>query len=155
MVVCLVDLVKLWPDWANVGQLFFTSVFLVHLQQNAWSTKMKAMSWLEVQRSETSSRSGWTESDPTSRVWLYSGTAVHTGWTFGIDITSVVRLLVKTQYTREHTPSDRAELWRYVSDVQLISRIYLIWNVNVVLLIYPHFLNPFLFLLLTNLLELH
>ena len=107
MVVCLVDLVKLWPVCANVGQLFFTAVFLVHLQQNAWSAKMKAMRWLEVQRSETSTRSGWTE----SRVWLYSGTAVHTGWTFGIDITSVVRLLVKTQYTREHTPSDRAELW--------------------------------------------
>ncbi len=60
-----------------------------------------------------------TECDHTGRVWLYSGSVVHTGWTFGIDTTSVVRLFVKTHYKRENPSSDSVTLCRGYQSVSI------------------------------------
>lgn len=55
----------------------------------------------------------WTQCNHTDRVWLYSGTAVHTGRTFGIDTTTVFILLVKKHYKREYLPSGSVSVYKW------------------------------------------
>lgn len=72
------------------------------------STYTRPMRWLKERG---------PESDYTGRVWLYSGTVVHTGWTFAIDTASAVRLVVKTHFKRENPPSNSFTLGRWYQSV--------------------------------------